>query len=112
METKKRLEHIQKFLTESGLPAHPAHLANVLGVAPSSLSRWLGGEEAKGKQREKISLLFRTVLQAEAKNPTAMRMIAQFSRPIAGVGLLASGIIGALTAAGLDWLVKENDEEE
>ena len=112
MKTKKRLERIQKFLIQSDLPARPAHLAKILGVAPSSLNRWLGGEEAKGKQREKIDLLFRTVLQAEAENPTAMRMIAQFSRPIAGVGLLASGIVGAVTAAGLGWLLKENDEEE
>ncbi|MCY4387421.1 MAG: hypothetical protein OXC18_10000 [Desulfurellaceae bacterium] len=46
-------------------------------------------------------MLYRTVLEAEAENPTAMRMIAKFSSPIAGVGLLASGLIGAVAAAGL-----------
>ena len=114
METKERLERIQKSLMQMGIPARPADLAKMLHVAPSSLSRWLSGEEAKGKQREKIDLLYRTVLEAAAENPTAKRMIAQFSRPVAGVGILATGLIGAVAAAGLGWLLsdKEDNDEE
>ena len=112
METKKRLKRIQKFLMQSDLPARPAQLAKILGVAPSSLTRWLGGEEAKGKQREKIDMLYRTVLEAEAENPLAMRMVAQFARPIAGVGLLATGLIGAVAAAGLGWLLADKEDAE
>ena len=114
METKKRLERIQKSLTQMGILARPADLAKMLDVAPSSLSRWLGGEEAKGKQKEKIDMLYRTVLEAAADNPTAKRMIAHFSRPIGGVGLLASGLLGAVAAAGLGWLLsdKEDTNEE
>ena len=114
METKKRLERIQKSLTQMSILARPADLAKMLDVAPSSLSRWLGGEEAKGKQKEKIDMLYRTVLEAAADNPTAKRMIARFSRPIGGVGLLASGLLGAVAAAGLGWLLsdKEDNDEE
>ena len=113
METKKRLRRIQKFLMQSDLPARPAHLAKILGVAPSSLNRWLGGEEAKGKQREKIDIFFRAVLKAEAGNPTAMRMVAQFARPMTGgVGLLASGLTGVLIALGLSWILSDSDEED
>jgi len=57
-------------------------------------------------------MLYRTVLEAEAENPTAMRMIAKFSSPIAGVGLLASGLIGAVAAAGLSWLLSDSDKED
>ena len=112
-ETQKRLEKIQKSLGQQGIPSKPANLAKILGVASSSVSRWLSGEEAKGKQREKIDMLHRTVLEAEAENPIAKRMIAQFL-PTAGVGLLASGLVGAITAAGLGWLLtdKTDDEEE
>ena len=110
METKKRLERIQKSLMQMGIPARPADLAKMLDVAPSSLSRWLGGEEAKGKQKEKIDLLYRTVLEAAAENPTAKRMIAQFSRPVAGVGILATGLIGAVAAAGLGWLLSDKED--
>lgn len=112
METKKRIERIQKSLRQMGIPARPADLAKMLDVAPSSLSRWLGGEEAKGKQKEKIDLLYRTVIEADADNTTAKRMIAQFSRPMAGMGLLATGLLGALTAAGLGWLLSDKEDED
>lgn len=112
METKKRLKRIQKSLMQMDIPARPADLAKMLDVAPSSLSRWLGGEEAKGKQKEKIDLLYRTVLEADADNRTAKRMIAQFSRPVAGVGLLATGLLGAVVAGGLGWLLSDKEDED
>ena len=55
LETKKRLKRIQKFLIQSDLPARPARLAKILGVAPSSLTQWLGGEEAKGNLPDRPS---------------------------------------------------------
>lgn len=112
MKTKERLERIQKSLTQMGIPTRPADLAKMLHVAPSSLSRWLGGEEAKGKQREKIDLLYRTVLKAADDDKTAKRMIERFSRPVAGVGILATGLIGAVAAAGLDWLLSDKEDED
>lgn len=111
-ETKKRLERIQRSLGQREIPARPADLAKMLDVAPSSLSRWLGGEEAKGKQKEKIDVLYRTVLEADANNSTAERMIAQFSRPMAGMGLLATGLLGAVAAAGLGWLLSDKEDED
>ena len=53
-----------------------------------------------------------SVLEADDDNPTAKRMIAQFSRPMTGMGLLATGLLGAVVAGGLGWLLYDKEDED
>lgn len=130
----KRIQGALKPLEIPGKPAdapvRPAHLAKLLDVAPSSLSRWMKDEVApRGRQKERLDILYRTVLEAEAGNTEAKAMLKKLVSPtpamgvMAGVGLTASsfavspirlGLLGAIAAAGLGWLLsdKEDNDEE
>ena len=130
----KRIQGALKPLEIPGKPAgasvRPAHLAKLLDVAPSSLSRWMKDEVApRGRQKERLDILYRTVLEAEAGNAEAKEMLKKLVSPtpsmgvMAGAGLTASsfavspirlGLLGAIAAAGLGWLLsdKEDNDEE
>ena len=130
----KRIQGALKPLEIPGKPAdapvRPAHLAKLLDVAPSSLSRWTKDEVApRGRQKERLDILYRTVLEAEAGNTEAKAMLKKLVSPtpsmgvMAGVGLTAPsfavspirlGLLGAIAAAGLGWLLsdKEDNDEE
>ena len=130
----KRIQEALKPLEIPGKPAdapvRPAHLAKLLDVAPSSLSRWMKDEVVpRGRQKERLDILYRTVLEAETGNTEAKEMLKKLVSPtpsmgvMAGVGLTAPsfavspirlGLLGAIAAAGLGWLLsdKEDNEEE
>ena len=130
----KRIQGALKPLEIPGKPAdapvRPAHLAKLLDVAPSSLSRWMKDEVVpRGRQKERLDILYRTVLEAEAGNTEAKEMLKKLVSPtpsmgvMAGAGLTASsfavspirlGLLGAIAAAGLGWLLsdKEHNDEE
>ncbi len=130
----KRIQGALKPLEIPGKPAdapvRPAHLAKLLDVAPSSLSRWMKDEVApRGRQKERLDILYRTVLEAEAGNAEAKEMLKKLVSPtpsmgvMAGAGLTASsfavspirlGLLGAIASAGLGWLLsdKEDNDEE
>ena len=130
----KRIQGALKPLEIPGKPAdapvRPAHLAKLLDVAPSSLSRWMKDEVVpRGRQKERLDILYRTVLEAEAGNTDAKAMLKKLVSPtpsmgvMAGAGLTAPsfavspirlGLLGAIAAAGLGWLLsdKEDNDEE
>ena len=133
---KAKLEAIQQTLAKLGVESGPAHLARMFGVAQSSIFRWLNDEvQPRGKQAERIDLLYRTVREVKAGNPQAEAILKNLVSPVAGVsgraavanfvprtsvGLLAGtsllsfGLLGAVAAAGLGWLLsdKEDNDEE
>ena len=131
MKTSERLKKIQDALTPVDIPAKPAgkptlpaHLAKILDASPASLSRWMKDEvEPRGKQKDRIDLLYRTACEAEAGNSQAKEILRNLVKPIAGAGVLAGasvgtslvslGLIGVIAAAGLRWLLsdKETDDE-
>ncbi len=109
-------------------PVRPAHLAKLLGVAPSSLSRWMKDEVVpRGQQKERLDVLYRTILEAE-RNEDAKKILKKLISPTPAIGLAAGaatiggailspirfGLHGAIAAAGLDWLLadKENEDTE
>lgn len=106
----------------AGKPAKPAHLAKILNVAPSSLSRWMKNEvEPRGKQKERIDILYRAVCEVEAGNPQAHGIVQNLISPVYGMTVgaavgftpLSLGLVGVVAAAGLGWLLSDkNDEEE
>ena len=65
----KKLEKIQEALKPleipgkpADAPVKPAHLAKLLDVAPSSLSRWMKDEVVpRGRQKERLDILYRTL---------------------------------------------------
>ena len=133
-EKLKKIQAALKPLEIPGKPADapvkPAHLAKLLDVAPSSLSRWMrDGVVPRGRQKERLDILYRTILEAEAGNEEAKKILKKLITPtpamgiVAGVsltsGLLAAspiqlGLLGAIAAAGLGWLLsdKEDNGEE
>lgn len=111
-------------------PVKPAHLAKLLDVAPSSLSRWMRDEVVpRGRQKERLDILYRTILEAETGNTDAKAMLEKLVSPMPAMGLMAGstsvmgavaaspirlGLLGAIAAAGLGWLLsdKEDNDEE
>ena len=133
-EKLKKIQAALKPLEIPGKPADapvkPAHLAKLLDVAPSSLSRWMrDGVVPRGRQKERLDILYRTILEAEAGNEEAKKILKKLISPTPAMGLVASstsivgavaaspirlGLLGAIAAAGLGWLLsdKEDNDEE
>ena len=130
---KTKLETIQKTLAHLDLESGPAHLARIFGVAQSSIFRWLNNEvQSRGKQAERIDLLYRTACEVEAGNPQAEEILKNLVSPLsvlglaagansvprAGVGLMAGtnllsfGLLGAVAAAGLGWLLTNREDKD
>ena len=136
----KKLEKIQEALKPleipgkpADAPVKPAHLAKLLDVAPSSLSRWMKDEVVpRGRQKERLDILYRTVLEAE-RNEDAKTILKKLVSPTPAMGLMAGsisgstlgigavasspirlGLLGAIASAGLSWLLsdKEDTNEE
>ena len=115
---KVKLEAIQKTLSKLDMESGPAHLARMFGVAQSSIFRWFNDEvQPRGKQAERIDLLYRIVRQVRAGNPRAEEILknlvgpaglgpvigATFRRLPPGASLLSFGLLGAIAAAGLGY---------
>ena len=128
----KKLEKIQEALKPleipgkpADAPVKPAHLAKLLDVAPSSLSRWMKDEVVpRGRQKERLDILYRTVLEAE-RNEDAKTILKKLVSPtpamgiVAGAGLFSGalaaspirlGLFGAVAAAGLGWLLSDRED--
>ena len=129
----KKLEKIQEALKPleipgkpADAPVKPAHLAKLLDVAPSSLSRWMkDGVVPRGRQKERLDVLYRTILEAEAGNEEAKKILKKLITPtpamgiVAGAGLTSGllaaspirlGLLGAIAAAGLGWLLSDKED--
>ena len=130
----KKLERIQEALKPLEIPGKPAdapvkladapvrpvHLAKLLGVAPSSLSRWMKDEVVpRGRQKERLDILYRTVVEAE-RNEDAKKILKKLVSPMPTIGLVAGaalspiglGLFGAIAAAGLGWLLSDKEDED
>ena len=129
-EKLKKIQEALKPLEIPGKPADapvkPAHLAKLLDVAPSSLSRWMKDEVVpRGRQKERLDILYRTVLEAEAGNTEAKTILNKLVSPTLASGLVTGaatigavlspirfGLLGAIAAAGLDWLLADKENED
>ena len=110
----ERVKKIQAIFAQEGISARPSHIAKIMDIAPSSFSRWMNNEsEPRGKQKEKVDLLYRTVCEVENGNPQAKEILhklaAGASTGMFGAPLLGLGIPGVLFAAGLGWLLTDRD---
>ena len=111
----ERVRKIQEILIQEGFSAKPSHIAKILDIAPSSFSRWMNNEaEPRGKQKEKVDLLYRIVCEVEHGNTQAKeilhKLVVGVSSGISGaVPPLSLGISGVLVAAGLGWLFTDRD---
>ena len=123
MTDSERLQKIQEILISQDIPAKPIHLAKMLDVAPSSLYRWLNNEvEPRGKQKERIDILYRIICEVKNNNPTAKGILHRIAKPVGfgmGMGMagiasvvapLSLGISGVLFAAGLGWLLVDRED--
>ena len=127
----KKLEKIQEALKPleipgkpADAPVKPAHLAKLLDVAPSSLSRWMKDEVVpRGRQKERLDILYRTVLEAE-RNEDAKTILKKLVSPTPAMGIVGLfsgalaaspirlGLFGAVAAAGLGWLLSDKEDED
>lgn len=87
-------------------------VARLLGVAPSTVSRWASGESVpRGKQAEGLDLLYKTLSAADDGNTDAKRILGAVLG-VAGAGLLGLGLGGILIASGLGWLLAQESSDE
>ena len=134
VSVKTKLETIQKTLTNLDVESGPANLARIFGVAQSSIFRWLNDEaQPRGKQAERINLLYRTAREVEAGNQQAEEILKNLVSPaaaaiasglaaragaVAGAGLIGAtslisfGLLGAVAAAGLGWLLSDKEDAD
>ena len=127
MPVSKKLKKIQAALKPlkipgkpEATPVKPVHLAKLLDVAPSSLSRWMKDEVVpRGRQKERLDILYRTVVEAE-RNEDAKKILKKLVSPMPTIGLVAGaalspiglGLFGAIAAAGLGWLLSDKEDED
>ena len=120
MTISEQLQKIQAVLKNQNIPAKPINLAKILGVSPSSLSRWLNDEvDPREKQKERIDILYRIACEVENENPTSKKILLKLIKPlgfgmgtIGAVAPLTLGIAGVLSAAGLGWLLTDKEDEK
>ncbi len=110
----ERVKKIQDILTQEGISSRPSHIAKILDIAPSSFSRWMNNEATpRGKQKEKVDLLYRIVCEVEHGNTQAKEILHKLAAGVSsgtlGAPLLSLGINGVLFAAGLGWLLTDRD---
>ena len=69
--------------------------------------------EPRGKQKEKVDLLYRTACEVENGNTQAKEILHKLAAGVSigmfGAPLLSLGITGVLFAAGLGWLLTDRD---
>ena len=130
VSVKTKLEAIQKTLVKLGVESGPANLARIFGVAQSSIFRWLNDEaQPRGKQAERIDLLYRTAREVEAGNHQAEKILKNLVSPVAAAGgsavgavagaglmgatsLISFGLLGAVVAAGLGWMLSDKEDAD
>ena len=107
-----KLRRIYQALNARNEPGTAYQVANLLQVSPSTVLRWQKGEAApQGKTAERLDLLYRTVVHADKGNPDANKILASILGG-AGAGLLGLGVGGILIAAGLAWILSDDNEGE
>ena len=112
MNAKDKISAICSSLQDRGEPGTPSQIARLLHVAPSTVSRWINETAVpRGRQAEALDLLYRTVINAEQGNPDAKKILGMVLGA-AGAGLLGLGLGGVLIAAGLGWILGEDDSEK
>lgn len=109
-----RAKKIQEVLIQEGISAEPSDIAKILDVVPSSFSRWLNNEsEPRGKQKEKVDLLYRIVCEVEKGNTQEREILHRLGEGcptgIFGASLLNVGKNGVLCTAGLGWFLTGRD---
>ena len=130
ISVKTKLEVIQKALTNQGMESGPANLARIFGVAQSSIFRWLNDEvQPRGKQADRIDLLYQTAREAEAGNHQAEEILKNLVSPVAAArlpvagavagarligatSLISFGLLGAVVAAGLGWMLPDKEDAD
>ena len=109
---QRKLDRIQETLVARGESGSAYQVANLLGVSPSTVLRWQNGQAVpQGKTAERLDLLYRTIVHAEKGNPEANKILASILSG-AGAGLLGLGVGGILIAAGLAWILSDDNEGE
>lgn len=116
METHEKLQRICAALRERGEPGTPYQVAKLLRVSPSTVLRWgkprrQGGSIPRGQSAQNLDLLYRTVVQAQKGNQDANKILASILGG-AGAGLLGLGVGGILIAAGMAWILSDDEGEE
>lgn len=112
MSPQQKLKRICQVLQTRGEPGTPYQVANLLQVSPSTVLRWAKGAAVpQGKTAERLDLLYRTIVHADKGNKDANNILASILGG-AGAGLLGLGVGGILIAAGLAWILSDDNEGE
>ncbi|GEM_PF-6601632 len=107
MSTAEKIAYVAKALQRRGQAGSLAQIARLLGVSPSTVTRWIANDTVPNRsQQEKLDLLFRTIVNADQGNEDAGRILGSLLGA-AGAGLLGLGTGGILIAAGLGWLMSD-----
>ena len=99
------IDNIRDLLKKRGTDSTDANISRILGVHPSTVSRWIFKQDVPWKHRTAIEMLERVLKRAQ-KDARAEKIAAALVQP-AEIGLLRLGIKGILIAAGLGWIIEE-----
>ena len=64
----RKVYGVSQALIRRGEPGTAYQIAGMLGVAPSTVTRWSAGAEPRGKHAVALDMLHRTLVKAEAGN--------------------------------------------
>lgn len=109
---KRKIECICEVLQSRGEPGTCYQVARLLDVSPSTVTRWVAGTATpRGRQSEALDLLYNTVVQVNRGNEEADKILGALLGGL-GAGLLGLGVGGILIAAGLGWVIGEQEFKE
>ena len=103
---KNTLENVFALLEKRGERSTASAVSRIMGVQPSTVSRWRKGQRPNACQQANLAMLGRILRGAAADKPQAERIAVAILNP-AGGGLLRLGIKGILIAAGLGWITED-----
>ena len=105
-----KIKRICQVLQERGEPGTPYQISRLLGVSPSTVSRWLAGTATpRGRQAQSLDFLYNTIVNVNRGNPEADKLLGALLGGV-GAGLLGLGVGGVLIAAGLGWILGDQNE--
>lgn len=110
----EKIEVICRVLKRRGESGTAYRLSQLLGVSPSTVTRWMHGQAVpRGRSADALDYLYRASVKWEEENghPDAEKILGAVLGG-AGAVLLGLGPAGMLIAAGLGWLVGEQAQEE
>lgn len=111
MDLQEKIALIERVLQSVGESSTSYRVAQLLGISPSTVLRWISHESIpRPKQQEVLDLLYRIAKAAHDGNVVAKQLFEKLVNN-RNLNMMAIGLPGVIGLLGLSWLVNGTDDE-